>query len=106
MAELRGFQKKHLRALGHKLSPVVLIGQRGLTGEVVRAAAEAIERHELIKVRFVELKDKEQKALLLRELETATGARLVGTVGHTALFYRPSSDPEKRKIVLPQYRVS
>ena len=34
MKKLEGFQRKYLRGLTHKLKPVVLIGQKGLTYEV------------------------------------------------------------------------
>ncbi|KPJ81974.1 MAG: RNA-binding protein, partial [Gammaproteobacteria bacterium SG8_30] len=38
-------QKKHLRSLGHALSPVILIGQQGLTDAVVAETASALETH-------------------------------------------------------------
>jgi RNA-binding protein len=35
-------------------------------------------------------------------IEAETGCRLVGIIGHTAIFFRQHSDPDKRKITLPQ----
>ena len=37
MGELKGFQKKYLRGLAHSLKPVVLIGQKGFTDELVKS---------------------------------------------------------------------
>ena len=102
MKKLEGFQRKYLRGLAHSLKPVVLIGQKGLTAEVLRSAKQALERHELIKVKFHDFKEKEQKAELTELLEQETGSEIVGVIGHTTVFYRPQSDPEKRKISLPQ----
>ena len=48
------------------------------------------------------LKEKEQKAELIELLEQETGSEIVGVIGHTTIFYRQQSDPEKRKISLPQ----
>jgi len=101
MNKLEGFQRKYLRGLAHSIKPVVFIGQKGLTADVLRSATQALESHELIKVKFQDFKEKEQKAELGRLLEQETGSELVGAVGHTSIFYRPQSDPEKRKITLP-----
>jgi RNA-binding protein len=49
----------------------------------------------------VGFKEKPQKAALAEAIEAKTGCRLVGIIGHTAVFYRQHADPEKRKIQLP-----
>ena len=102
MKKLEGFQKKYLRGLAHSLKPVVMIGQKDLTAEVLKSANQALERHELIKVKYHGFKEKEQKAELIERLEQETGSETVGVIGHTAIFYRQQSDPEKRKISLPE----
>lgn len=102
MKELEGFQKKYLRGLAHGLKPVVLIGQKELSAEVLRSADQALERHELIKVKYHDFKEKEEKAALIERLGRETGSQVVGVIGHTAVFYRQQSDPEKRKISLPE----
>jgi RNA-binding protein len=102
MNKLKGFQKKYLRGLAHHMNPVVLIGQRGLTPQLISTADKALESHELIKVKFNDFKEKEQKAEICRLLEEKTGSEMVGMIGHTAIFYREQEDAEKRKITLPQ----
>ena len=98
---LPGFQKRFLRGLAHSLKPVVFVGQKGFSPSLVKATNEALDRHELIKVKFIEFKEKEQKQDVIRQIEKAVPCDLVGVVGHMAIFYRPQPDPEKRKIVLP-----
>ncbi len=102
LLELEGFQKKYLRGRAHKLQPVVYIGQKGVTGAVCDSLEEALNTHELVKLKFVENKEKETKRRLCAELEKRTGAGLAGLIGHMAILFRPHPDPDKRKIVLPK----
>ncbi|MBN2417840.1 MAG: ribosome assembly RNA-binding protein YhbY [Deltaproteobacteria bacterium] len=102
MSRLKGFQKKYLRGLAHNLNPVILIGQKGLTDELVKSSDQALERHELIKVKFNEFKEKDQKAEITEELCKRTNAELAGTIGHIAILYREQTDPDKKNIVLPE----
>ncbi len=98
---LKGFQKKYLRGLAHPLKPVVQIGKEGITEGVIRAIDECLFRHELIKVKFTDFKEKEQKEAIAGEFTDKTGSSLVGMIGHTAILYRQQADPEKRKIAIP-----
>jgi RNA-binding protein len=101
MKTLKGFEKKHLRGLAHDLKPVVLIGKEGITDGIVRATDAGLCQHELIKIKYNEFKEKEQKETLTDELVERTGCSLVGTIGHTAILFRPQTDPAKRRIQLP-----
>jgi len=101
MKKLEGYQRKYLRGLAHGLKPVVFIGQKGLTSEVLASTEQALDRHELIKLKFNDFKEKEAKGDICRHIERETGAEEVGMIGHTAIFYRRQKDPEKRKVTLP-----
>ena len=96
-----GFQKRFLRGLAHSLKPVVFVGQKGVSPTLLKAMNEALDRHELIKVKFIESKEKAKKQALIEQIGNAVPCNLVGMVGHMAIFYRQQPDPEKRKIVLP-----
>jgi RNA-binding protein len=41
-------ERKALKARAHKLEPVVIIGAKGLTEEVVKEVDRALKAHELI----------------------------------------------------------
>ncbi|MFO8085364.1 MAG: YhbY family RNA-binding protein [Desulfobacterales bacterium] len=99
---LKGFQKKYLKALAHGLKPVVFIGQNGLSPSLAKAMNSALNTHELIKVRFIDFKEKDQKEMLASEIEKIHSCQKVGMVGHIVIFYRMQKDPKKRKIVLQE----
>jgi RNA-binding protein len=101
MKTLKGFEKKHLRGLAHNLKPLVLIGKEGITDGTVRAADEGLAQHELIKIKFNDFKEKNLKETLVGELVEKTGSAQVGMIGHTAILYRPQTDPAKQRIHLP-----
>ena len=100
--KLTGYQKKYLRGLAHKLKPVVMVGQKGATPALFKSVEAALMAHELIKIRFVEPREREQKSRIITEITTQTGCEIAGTIGHTAILYRPHPDPDKRRIVLPR----
>lgn len=100
--KLKGYQLNHLRSLAHTLKPVVLIGQKGVTKTVILSLEEALDRHELVKVKFIENKSKPEKLMMVEVMQSAVRAHFVGMVGHIATFYRPHPVAEKRKIVVPQ----
>lgn len=102
MTKLKGFQKKYIRGLAHKLKPVVFVGQKGITDSLISAINEALGTHELIKIRFVDLKEKEQKTRVIADIEKEIGCDMVGRIGHVFIVYRQHDDPEKRAIVVPQ----
>jgi len=100
MTELTSAQRKYLRQLGHHLDPVIIIGKQGVTDMLVRAVVQALEAHELVKVRFNEFKD--EKRPLAEEIERRTASHIAGMIGHVALFYKQHPDEEKRKIEFPR----
>jgi RNA-binding protein len=101
MTVLKGFQKKYLRGLAHDLKPVVQIGREGITEGVIRAVDEGLFRHELVKIKFSDIKEKGQKETTAGEVTIKTGSELVGMIGHTVILYRRQADPEKRRITVP-----
>jgi RNA-binding protein len=77
---------RDLKSRAQLLSPVVRIGIEGATEPVAKALSDALDQHELVKVKFVA--QKEEKKRLIRWLEAQTGSRLVQQVGHTATYFR------------------
>jgi len=100
--KLKGYQKKYLKGLVHGMKPLVFVGQKGLSPNLIKAVDESLETHELIKVKFVDFKERDQKEEIIRAIEKQTASELVGMIGHIAIFYRQQKDPEKRKIHVPK----
>jgi len=98
--KLKGYQKKYLKGLVHGMKPLVFVGQKGLSTTVTKAVDESLDKHEFIKVNFIDFKEKGQKEKIAGAIEKETASELVGIIGHIALFYRKHKDPEKRKLML------
>lgn len=98
--ELAGYQRRALRAAAHGLQPVVHVGKDGLADNVLESVREALAAHELIKVRFVD--EKERRKEIAAELAEAVDAALAGVVGHVAILYRPHAEESKRRVHLPE----
>lgn len=88
-------QRKNLRGRGHALHPVVMIGAAGLSDAVLEEAENALDHHELVKIR-VRVGDRAARDEVIGRLCEATGAELVQRVGHMALLYR--ANPERQRV--------
>ena len=91
-------QLRFLRGKAHALKPVVMLGSRGLTDNVVAEAVQALRDHELIKVR-VRADGRERRDALLAALVARADCTLVTRIGHVAVLYRAAA-PQPR-LVLP-----
>jgi len=100
--KLKGYQKKYLRGLAHGMKPLVFVGQKGISPALTEAVDESLKKHELIKVKFIDFKEKSQKEEISCVIEKETTSELVGMIGHIAIFYRQQKNPEKRKIDIPK----
>ena len=76
-----------LKARAHNLEPVVLVGNKGLTDEVVKEVDRALAAHELIKVRAPSL-DRDARETAFRALCERTGAAAVQSIGKVFVLYR------------------
>jgi RNA-binding protein len=90
-------QRRHLKGLAHHLKPVVMIGQHGLTDNVINEIEIALDAHELIKVR-VSGADRDDRKAMQETIGNRCNAELVQSIGHIAVFFRRNS--EKPKIEL------
>ena len=79
--------RRELKAKAHSLKPVVIIGQRGVTDSVVASIAEALDAHELIKIRLPS-GDRQQQPALIEQIASSLGADAVGAIGRVAILYR------------------
>jgi len=95
--DLSEHQKKHLRGLGHKLKPLVMVGEAGLSDSVLAEFEATLDHHELIKVR-VRVGDREVRDAIIAQLCAKGSANLIQRIGNVALLYRPnlSKKPDKR----------
>ena len=99
--DLSEHQKKHLRGLGHKLKPLIMVGDAGLSESLIAEFESTLDHHELIKVR-VRVGDREARDGIITRLCNTSRAVLVQRIGNVALLYRPNlSKKPERRIKLP-----
>jgi len=101
MRELKSSQRKYLRGVAHNLNPAAFVGQKGVTPSLVKEINDGLEASELIKVKFVDYKEKKIKTELAVNIAAKTRSHLAGLIGHVAIYYRQHDDPEKRRVVVP-----
>ena len=80
-----------LRAKAQALSPVVMIGQKGLTEAVIAQTDGALKAHELIKVRVLG-DDRQERVAIGEALWVALQAHLVQHIGKLLVSYRERQD--------------
>lgn len=76
-----------LKARAHSLEPVVIVGAKGLTDDVVKEVDRALAAHELIKVRAPGL-DREAREAAFQSLCERTGAEAVQAIGKVFVLFR------------------
>ncbi len=93
---LTGEQRRYLKKKAHELKPIVLVGQKGLSDNLIENFEAALLAHELVKVKVHGGDGLDEVAQAFHD---ATGAQLAQKIGFTLVFYRPH--PEDPSIVLP-----
>ncbi|MHA7880446.1 MAG: YhbY family RNA-binding protein [Saccharospirillum sp.] len=88
-------QKKHYRAIGHDLNPLVTIADKGLTKTVLAEIERALNDHELIKIK-VNIADRAEKTATIGAVCEQTGATLVQSIGRVALILRRAKQPNPK----------
>lgn len=96
--KLTGIQRAALKALGQRLDSSLSVGRSGVTRPVIKELDRMLSTEELVKVRFNAERNERETAMDL--LADKTHSTLVGSVGKTALFYRPFTT-QNGSVVIP-----
>ena len=94
---LTSLQRKFLRSKAHLLKPLVLVGNSGITENVIESINTSLHVNELIKVRLREPEDKKSMA---EEIARLSKSQLCGLIGHTVILFKKNL--EKPQIQLPK----
>jgi RNA-binding protein len=92
-------QIKFLRAKCHDLKAVIMMGQKGLTEEVLNEIDIALTHHELVKIKL-SVDDRDLRKQLSAEICDKSQAQEVQSIGKTLSIYRVN--PDKAVIELPK----
>ena len=103
MAKLTSARRSELRAQAHPLSPVVIIGDKGLTEEVVAEIERSLKAHELIKVRAM-TDDRDARGTWMEEICRRLDANPVQQIGKVLVIYRENPDQPATRTSPPRSR--
>ena len=88
-------QVRKLRGYAHSLKVIVTVGNNGLTESVQNEIDNALEQHELLKIR-VNAGDRDERDEMINSICEKSGAQLIQRIGHVASLYR--ANPEMPKV--------
>lgn len=86
-------QRAYLSGLASKITPIMQIGKASLTPEVIKAADEALEKRELIKISVLKNCFDDPKAIA-ETIAERTHSEVVRVIGKKIVLYRPSKKPQ------------
>ncbi|RLA47201.1 MAG: ribosome assembly RNA-binding protein YhbY [Gammaproteobacteria bacterium] len=95
MSKKASWDIKQLRAIGHKLKPVVTIAGNGLTEGVLAELDRALNDHELIKIKMV-VGSREARGTLAADICERSGAEMVQSIGNVMVILRRTDKPDPR----------
>jgi RNA-binding protein len=95
-------QIAHLRGMAHSLSPVVMIGNNGLTENVLKEIELNLNAHELIKIQ-VAGDDRDARKAMYAQICAKSNAIAVHHIGKQLVVYRANPlIKESAKIHIPK----
>ena len=92
-------QIRELKKLAHHLKPVVMLGQQGISENLINEIDLSLVAHELIKVKLAGAERTERLALAQQICEQVE-AELVQIIGQMAVLYRANPDKKKNRILV------
>lgn len=84
-------QKKRLRTRAHDLKPVVMVGQHGLKPTVLEEISNALDHHQLIKIK-VAVGDRDLRDEMIGQILQYSLSQQVQRIGNIAVLYRRNPD--------------
>lgn len=92
--------KKHYRTIAHNLNPVVIVGDKGLTENLIEELNRALFDHELIKVKIA-IGDRDDRAEIMNTLIEETKSELVQSIGKVIVLLKknPKAKPKLSNLI-------
>lgn len=95
--QLRGKQKRFLRAQANHLQPIFAVGKEGLTKQWLAQLDGALDRQELIKVNILQNADV-TTAELKDFIEQHTDIQVVQSIGRVLVLFKVSANKDLREL--------
>jgi RNA-binding protein len=88
-------QKKHYKAIGHGLKPIVTVASNGLSDSVLTEIDRALNDHELIKIK-INISDRDSRHEAVTLLSDQMQAAVVQEIGKVVLIFRAAKQPNPK----------
>ncbi len=95
--ELRGKQKRYLRAHANHLQPIFAVGKEGLTDAWLAQLNGALNRRELIKVNILQNADVTTDEVR-HFIESQTDIQVVQVIGRVLVLFKVADNKEQREL--------
>lgn len=95
--QLRGKQKRFLRAQANHLQPLFSVGKEGLSDNWLAQLDGALDRRELIKVSILQNSDV-TTAQVRDMIESKTDIQVVQTIGRVLVLFKVSANKDARSL--------
>jgi RNA-binding protein len=86
--------RRQLRGAGHALTPIVHIGKEGASDPVCRQIHQALDHHELVKVKLGS-ESPEDRFAVAERLAAEPGVEVAQILGRTLLLYKRNPEIAK-----------
>ena len=83
-------QKRTLRQAAHHLDPIVWVGKNGITENIIKEITYALDHHELIKIKILQVEKKERGANI-KKICIDTNAELISNIGNVLTLYKKNT---------------
>jgi RNA-binding protein len=93
MVSLNNAEIRDFKAQAQRLKATLKVGKEGLSPRFLAALDDALNHHELVKVKFDD--HKEEKKELAPQLAEKTGSHFITRVGNVVVLYRPKPTEPK-----------
>jgi RNA-binding protein len=100
---MTGKERAALRAEAHHLTPLVHVGQQGISPALVRTLDDALRTHELVKVQLGRHAERGARETA-QALAEATASEVVQVIGKTLTLYRENQELERKPGEPPPWR--
>ena len=90
-------QKKTLRQAAHHLDPAVWVGKHGITENVIKEITHALDDHELIKIKILQV-EKKERGINIKKICMDTNAELISNIGNVLILYKKNTKNSDQEI--------
>ena len=95
MSKKANWDVKQLRAIAHKLKPVVMVAGNGLSENVLAELDRALNDHELIKIKLA-VGSRDARKAIAEEICKQTRAEMIQSIGNVIVILRRSEKPDPK----------